>query len=107
MWGIEIQKLYDLLKSKGFEIANHLLEKGMDYSHINDFRDHAELSTYIVEHDLRHVDMADFLVVVANGPKLWDRNGDGGCQKCRQKNHFCWLVILCLHPGLFTFLILS
>jgi nucleoside 2-deoxyribosyltransferase len=67
--GIEkIQKLYDLLKAKGFDTANHLLEKGMDYSHINDFRDWPELSKGIVEHDLRHVDMADVLIVVANGP---------------------------------------
>lgn len=38
--GIEkIRKLYTVLTEKGFNAINHLLEKGMDYSHTYDFRD--------------------------------------------------------------------
>ena len=67
--GIEkIKKLYSILKEKGFDTIDHLFEKDMDYSHLNDFRDRPELSKKIVEHDLKHVSMADVLVVIANDP---------------------------------------
>ena len=59
--GIEkIKKLYDVLKEKGFDTMNHLLEKNMDNSHINDFRDKPELSKDVVEHDIKHVSMLMF-----------------------------------------------
>jgi nucleoside 2-deoxyribosyltransferase len=67
--GIEkIKRLYKVLKEKGFDTVNHLLEKDMDYSHINDFRDKQEISQVIVEHDLECIDNADVLVVLVNGP---------------------------------------
>ena len=67
--GIEkIKKLYAILKEKGFDTIDHILGKDMDYSHINDFRDKPELSKDIVEHDLKHVSMADVLVVLADSP---------------------------------------
>ena len=67
--GIEkIKKLYAILKEKGFDTIDHILEKSMDYSHMNDFRDKPELSKNIVEHDLKHVSMADVLVVIADSP---------------------------------------
>ena len=53
----------------------------MDYSHINDFRGKPELCKNIVEHDLKHVGMADVLVVIAHSPQLWDWDGDGDCKK--------------------------
>ncbi|MBA3978781.1 MAG: nucleoside 2-deoxyribosyltransferase [Nitrosopumilus sp.] len=67
--GIEkIRGLYTVLKEKGFDTINHLLEKDMDYSHINDFRDKRKLSQAIVEHDLDCIDNADVLVVILNSP---------------------------------------
>ena len=32
----EIKNLYALLVSNGFSIADHIVHKGMDYSHISD-----------------------------------------------------------------------
>jgi len=67
--GIEkIRGLYTVLKEKGFDTINHLLEKDMDYSHINDFRDKRKLSQAIVEHDLACIDNADVLVVILSSP---------------------------------------
>ncbi len=67
--GVEkIKILYTALKEKGFDSINHLLDNDMDYSHINDFRGKPELSKNIVEHDLKHVGMADVLVVIADSP---------------------------------------
>ena len=34
----DIQKLYDDIQNAGFEILDHIKEKGMDYSGIRDFR---------------------------------------------------------------------
>jgi nucleoside 2-deoxyribosyltransferase len=64
----KIRKMYSLLRRKGFDIADHLLHKGMDYSDIRDFRDKKELSQQIVSHDLQFVEKADVIVVVANKP---------------------------------------
>ena len=67
--GIEkIKKLCAVLKERGFDTIDHILGKNMDYSSINDFRDKPKLSKDIVEHDLKHVSMADVLVVIANSP---------------------------------------
>ena len=92
--GIEkIQKLYDLLKAKGFDTANHLLEKDMDYSHINDFRDRPELSKGIVEHDLKNVSMADVLVVIANSPSYGT-----GMEIVIAKNNCKQIILLASNP---------
>lgn len=63
---IEIKKMYSLLKKEGFTILNHIISKGMDYSHIKDFRYKKELSGKIVGHDLEYVNKADVVVVLAN-----------------------------------------
>jgi hypothetical protein len=48
--GIEkIKRIYKRLKENGFDTVDHLLEKDMDYSHIDDFRDKLKLSQVIVE----------------------------------------------------------
>lgn len=64
----EIRRIYSLLHQKGFDIVDHLVHKGMDYSDIGDFRDKKELSQQIVNHDLRFVEKTDVIVVVANRP---------------------------------------
>jgi nucleoside 2-deoxyribosyltransferase len=64
----KIRKMYFLLRRKGFDIVDHLVQKGMDYSDILDFRDKKELSQQIVSHDLQFVEKADVIVVVANKP---------------------------------------
>lgn len=64
----EIRDLYALLRKKGYDIVDHLREKGMDYSDINDFRDKKELSHEIVKHDLEFVNKSDIIVVVADSP---------------------------------------
>ena len=38
----------------------------MDYSHISDFRDKQDLSSKIINHDLKYIESSD--VVVVNGP---------------------------------------
>ncbi|HET8856635.1 MAG TPA: nucleoside 2-deoxyribosyltransferase [Nitrososphaeraceae archaeon] len=64
----EIRRLYALLREKGYDIVDHLIEKGMDYSDINDFRDKKELSHEIIKHDLEYVNKSDIIIVVANSP---------------------------------------
>ena len=64
----EIRRLYALLREKGYDIVDHLIEKGMDYSDINDFRDKKELSHEIIRHDLEYVNKSDIIIVVANSP---------------------------------------
>lgn len=63
-----IRRMYSLLLEKGFDIVDHLVRKGMDYSDIRDFRDKKELSQQIVSHDLQFVEKADVIVVIANRP---------------------------------------
>ncbi|HJU60133.1 MAG TPA: hypothetical protein VJ583_10305 [Nitrososphaeraceae archaeon] len=64
----EIRQLYKVLKEKNFDIVDHLVEKGMDYSDIHDFRDKKDLCREIVNHDLEYVNKSDVLVVLANSP---------------------------------------
>ena len=51
----DIKDLYSFLRSKGFEILDHIRYGGMDYSDIRDFRDRKDLSRKIIEHDLKLV----------------------------------------------------
>lgn len=64
----KIRRMYSLLLEKGFDIVDHLVHKGMDYSNIEDFRDKKELSQQIVSHDLQFIEKADVIVVLANRP---------------------------------------
>jgi hypothetical protein len=64
----EIERLYSFLLKEGFDIVDHLVSKGADYSDIKDFRDKKELSHQIVNHDLEYVKKADVLVVLGNRP---------------------------------------
>lgn len=64
----EIRRMYTVLRRKGFDIVDHLVHKGMDYSGIGDFRDKKELSRQIVSHDIQFMEKADVIVVVANRP---------------------------------------
>jgi Nucleoside 2-deoxyribosyltransferase len=66
----EIRGLYSFLHIRGFKTVDHLVEKGMDYSDISDFRDKKELSRQIVNHDLEYVRKADVLVVLASRPSV-------------------------------------
>ncbi len=60
--------MYTLLVNHGFSVEDHILHKGMDYSHITDFRDKQNLSSEIVKYDLNYIKNSDVVVVVANGP---------------------------------------
>ena len=62
----DIKKFYSILEENGFEILNHIISKGMDYSDIKDFRHQKELSAKIVEHDLDFLNQADVIVVLAD-----------------------------------------
>lgn len=64
----KIRQMYTILRRKGFEIVDHLVHKGMDYSDVRDFRDKKELSQQIVSHDLQYIEKADVIIVVANRP---------------------------------------
>jgi nucleoside 2-deoxyribosyltransferase len=64
----KIRRMYSLLVEKGFDIVDHLVHNGMDYSNIEDFRDKKELSQQIVSHDLQFIEKADVIVVLANRP---------------------------------------
>jgi nucleoside 2-deoxyribosyltransferase len=64
----EIRQLYSFLRKEGFDIVDHLVSKGMDYSDIKDFRDKKDLSHQIVNHDLEFVKKSDVLVVLSNKP---------------------------------------
>lgn len=64
----EMMRLYAIIREKGFDTLNHLVEKGMDYSGIDDFRDKIELCQKIVKHDLEYVNKADILVISASPP---------------------------------------
>jgi hypothetical protein len=56
------------LDTEGFDIVDHIVGKGMDYSGIKDFRNKKELSREIVNYDLEYVKKADVLVVLASMP---------------------------------------
>jgi nucleoside 2-deoxyribosyltransferase len=64
----DIKNLSAFLVSNRFSIVDHMLHKGMDYSHISDFRDKQALSSKIVKHDLKYIESSDVVVVIANGP---------------------------------------
>ncbi len=64
----KIMRFYTIIREKGFDVINHLVENDMDYSNIDDFRDKMELCQKIVKHDLDYVNKADILVVLANSP---------------------------------------
>ncbi|MPZ08387.1 MAG: hypothetical protein GEU26_18565 [Nitrososphaeraceae archaeon] len=65
----KIRRMYAVLHQKGFDIVDHLVRKGMDYSDIGDFRDKKELSQQIVSHDLHvcHISTkSDLLLLFAS-----------------------------------------
>lgn len=64
----EIKNMYTSLLNHGFSIVDHIVHKGMDYSHITDFRDKQDLSSKIVQHDLKYIEGSDVVIVIANGP---------------------------------------
>jgi len=64
----DIRRIYTFLDTEGFDIVDHIVGKGMDYSDIKDFRNKKELSQQIVNHDLEYVKKADVLVVLASMP---------------------------------------
>jgi nucleoside 2-deoxyribosyltransferase len=64
----EIKNMYTFLVNHGFSIVDHIVHKGMDYSHITDFRDKQDLSSKIVQHDLKYIEGSDVVIVIANGP---------------------------------------
>jgi nucleoside 2-deoxyribosyltransferase len=64
----DIRDFYSKLREKGFNVLNHVEDRGMDYSDIKDFRNRMKLSREIVRHDLSHVKKADTVVVLANKP---------------------------------------
>lgn len=69
--GIEdIRSMQGFLIENGFDIIDHISEKDMDYSHINDFRDEPELTKKIVEHDLMYIEQCDAIVVILNKPSI-------------------------------------
>lgn len=61
-----IKEFYHKLKQQGFEILNHIEEKGMDYSNVQDFRNRKKLTKKIVEHDLRYIRKADVIIVLSS-----------------------------------------
>ena len=60
--------MYTFLVNHGFSIVDHIVHKGMNYSHITDFRDKQALSSEIVKHDLKYIESSDVVIVIANGP---------------------------------------
>ena len=64
----EIKNMYPFLVNRGFSIVDHIVHKGMDYSHITDFRDKQDLSSKIIKHDLKYIESSDIVIVIANGP---------------------------------------
>lgn len=64
----KLRETQRLLKNAGFNVFDHISEKGMDYSNIDQFLDKKELAMKITKHDLEHVMKADILVVANTGP---------------------------------------
>ena len=64
----EIKNMYTFLVNHGFSIVDYIVHKGMDYSHITDFRDKQDLSSKIIKHDLKYIESSDIVIVIANGP---------------------------------------
>ena len=63
-----IQDLYSFLRSKGFDVLDHIMHREMNYSAIKDFRRRKKLSSKIVQHDLNYIRQVDVLVVIAKKP---------------------------------------
>jgi len=64
----EIREIQSLLRKEGFAVLDHISEKGMDYSGIEDFRDKKDLAQEIVNHDLDFVRKSDVIVALLNRP---------------------------------------
>ncbi len=66
--GVEkIKHWYSVLHEKGYDIIDHIDEKNMNYSKINDFRNEISLSKQIISHDLNYVSKSDVILVLADG----------------------------------------
>ena len=63
-----IRHLYSFLRSKGFDVLDHVMHREMNYSAIKDFRRRKKLSSKIVQHDLDYIRQVDVLVVIAKKP---------------------------------------
>lgn len=63
----KIREVQSMLREGGFNVIDHISERGMDYSKIKDFRDKPVLSRNIVNHDLDFVKQADVVIAISNG----------------------------------------
>ena len=102
----EIRQLYKVLKEKKYDIVDHLVEKGMDYSDTNDFRDKKDLCLEIVNHDLEYVNKSDVLVELANSPSYVTAMEMLIAKNIGKKLYY-WKRNLFLHHGQLTFQTLS
>lgn len=67
--GIEkIRELQKFLREKGYEVIDQF--RDADYSYVEDFREFQELSNKIVEADLKKIEEADVLVLIADSPSF-------------------------------------
>lgn len=64
----KIREYQEIIKKAGFIVHDHISEKGMDYSGVEDFRDKNKLARAIVKHDLKHIDKVDIVVAIPAGP---------------------------------------
>ena len=65
-----IKSMYDVLEREGFDVVKHVMEKGMDYTEITDFRNEKDLSKEICEHDLSYLKEAKVMVILG-GKASW------------------------------------
>jgi hypothetical protein len=63
-----IEQAYMFLRVNNYEPVNHVQSDGMDYRHINDFRNEKDLSKKITNHDLDWINKADCALVLADKP---------------------------------------
>ncbi|MDI3502501.1 MAG: 7-cyano-7-deazaguanine reductase [Archaeoglobi archaeon] len=67
--GIErIRDLQEFLRENGYEVIDQF--RDADYSYVEDFRDRAELSRKIIERDLKRIEEADVLILIADSPSF-------------------------------------
>jgi nucleoside 2-deoxyribosyltransferase len=64
----EIKNVCSVLRKERFDTLDHILQEGMDYSSVKDFRGKRELARSIVAKDMEYVMKADIVVAISNGP---------------------------------------
>ena len=91
--GLEyLTEIKNMLRDRGIEVLDRLVDKDMGYSDIKDFRDKPEIADRIVKRHLELVRESDVIVVVLNGPSY-----GAAMEMCVGKQLGKRIILFCEH----------